>query len=113
MKSKKTALILTFVGGWFGLHKFYYGEIRKGLLYALFSWTFIPFILAMIHLIQLLKTSDNKFQDKRSTSVSVQEPSEFKKPENLGDVVSGMKDIWKDPAARRKILKKTFFKFLS
>lgn len=33
-KSKKKALQLCALGGWFGLHQYYVGRIGKGLLYT-------------------------------------------------------------------------------
>lgn len=33
-KSKKKALIYCILGGWFGLHQYYVGNIGKGLLYS-------------------------------------------------------------------------------
>lgn len=33
-KNKDTALIMCILGGWFGLHQYYVGNIKKGLLYT-------------------------------------------------------------------------------
>lgn len=35
-KNKDTALIMCILGGWFGLHQYYVGNIKKGLLYIYF-----------------------------------------------------------------------------
>jgi TM2 domain-containing membrane protein YozV len=60
-KDKTIAIILTLFFGAFGIHKFYLGRIKAGVLYLLFSWTFIPFLLALIDLIILLTYSKQKF----------------------------------------------------
>lgn len=52
------ALLAFFLGG-FGAHKFYSKKIGKGILYLIFSWTFIPGIIAFIEfIIALTKTPD-------------------------------------------------------
>lgn len=52
-------LLALFLGG-IGLHKFYAGKIGVGILYLVFSWTFIPAFIALIDLIiALCKKSDN------------------------------------------------------
>lgn len=57
------ALFAFFLGG-FGAHKFYLGKIWMGVLYLIFSWTFIPTIIAFIEGILLLIMSDSDFQKK-------------------------------------------------
>lgn len=59
------ALFAFFLGG-FGAHKFYLGKIWVGVLYLIFSWTFIPTIIAFIEGILLLIMSDSDFQKKYS-----------------------------------------------
>ena len=61
MKNKYVAIILTFFVGGFGFHKFYLGEKVAGILYLLFSWTFIPSILAIFDFIGLLLISETNF----------------------------------------------------
>jgi TM2 domain-containing membrane protein YozV len=61
MKNKYLAILLAFFGGGFGIHKFYLGEKVAGILYLLFSWTFIPSILAIFDFIGLLLISETKF----------------------------------------------------
>lgn len=63
-KDKTIAIILTLVFGAFGIHKFYLGKIKAGVLYLLFSWTFVPLLLALIDLIVLLTYSKQKFGKK-------------------------------------------------
>ncbi len=45
-----TVMLLTFILGGFGAHKFYFGENKKGILYLMFCWTFIPSIIACCEL---------------------------------------------------------------
>jgi len=47
-KSVSTYALLAFFLGGFGAHKFYFGQIGIGVLYAIFIWTFIPSIVALI-----------------------------------------------------------------
>lgn len=63
-KNKIVAGILALFLGDIGIHKFYLGQIGKGILYILFCWTIIPAILALIEGIQILCMSDEKFQQK-------------------------------------------------
>jgi|GEM_PF-5168737 len=115
MKSRSTAIVITLLGGWIGCHKFYYGKTGAGFLYFLFWWTSIPFFLSLIHLGQLFSMDEAKFQamlDGQEITVKEKDPAMTKEPENLRDVYEGMKATWKDPASRRKILKKTFFKHI-
>ena len=57
--NKIAYVLLAFFLGGFGGHKFYSGKIGTGILYLIFSWTFIPSMIAFIEfLIALTKTSD-------------------------------------------------------
>jgi TM2 domain-containing membrane protein YozV/Tfp pilus assembly major pilin PilA len=49
--SKARLLLLTFFLGGVGAHKFYLGQWVQGLLYALFCWTLIPGVVALIEFI--------------------------------------------------------------
>ena len=61
MKDKLTAgLLAIFVGG-LGIHKFYLGDSKKGVLYICLCWTGVPGILATIDGIKLLTMSDEEF----------------------------------------------------
>jgi TM2 domain-containing membrane protein YozV len=61
MKNRIAAALLAFFLGSLGIHKFYLGKNVEGVLYLLFSWTFIPAILALFDFIGLLITSDEVF----------------------------------------------------
>lgn len=57
-KSKKTALILCAVGGFFGLHQYYVGKIGTGLLY-----TFTGGLFLIGWLLDLIKIATGSFKD--------------------------------------------------
>ncbi len=61
-KSKMVAGLLAILLGGFGIHKFYLGDTKKGILYLFFSWSYIPFILSFIEGIQILCESDKNFK---------------------------------------------------
>jgi TM2 domain-containing membrane protein YozV len=63
-KDKTIAIIISLVFGAFGLHKFYLGKIKSGVLYLLFSWSFVPLLLALFDLVILLAQSQQKFHKK-------------------------------------------------
>ena len=61
MKNRIVATILALLLGGIGLHKFYLNDNKKGILYFLFSWTFIPYFFGLIDAIILLLMSDEAF----------------------------------------------------
>ncbi|MEG4517092.1 MULTISPECIES: NINE protein [unclassified Microcoleus] len=61
-KDKSVAVLLALLVGPFGIHKFYLGNNLAGVLYFLFSWTFIPFVLGFFDFIGLLLMSEQAFQ---------------------------------------------------
>jgi len=69
MKNKWVAAILAWFLGWIGVHKFYLGENTAGVIYFLFSWTFIPAVFAMFDFIGLLITSEENFNRKYNQSL--------------------------------------------
>ncbi|KOR34660.1 MULTISPECIES: NINE protein [Planktothricoides] len=69
MKNKWVAALLAFFLGGIGIHKFYLGNNVAGLLYFLFSWTFIPAILAIFDFIGLVLTSEEAFNRKYNWSM--------------------------------------------
>jgi len=64
MKNKVTAGILAIFFGWLGVHRFYLGQIGRGVLYLIFSFTMIPLLIGFIDGIVLL-TQDKETFDKR------------------------------------------------
>lgn len=58
--NKLVYCILAFFLGGIGIHKFYAGRTGSGIAYLLFSWTFIPGIIAFIEfIVGLTKKADN------------------------------------------------------
>lgn len=64
MKNKNVAAILAFFGGFFGLHRFYLGQIGLGVLYALLFVTGISFILGILDGIIFLTMDQQVFDAK-------------------------------------------------
>ena len=60
-KSKTAAGILAIFLGGVGVHKFYLGKPKLGLLYLIFCWTYVPVIIGIIEGIIYLSSSDEKF----------------------------------------------------
>ena len=59
--NKTIYCLLAFLLGGIGLHKFYEGKVFTGILYFVFSWTFIPAIFALVDFFAaLFKSSDKK-----------------------------------------------------
>lgn len=70
MKDKNTAALLAFFLGWAGAHKFYLGQIGSGIVYFLFSWTGIPWFVAIIEFIMLALMDQDEF-DRRFNGARV------------------------------------------
>ena len=60
-KSRGAAIILAFLLGGVGAHKFYLGRSGWGVIYLLFCWTFIPGIVAFIEGIMYALGSEEAF----------------------------------------------------
>ena len=52
--------LLAILMGSCGLHKFYGGKVGQGILYILFSWTFIPLIISIIEGIIALQALEDE-----------------------------------------------------
>jgi len=63
-KSRSAAVLLAILLGGIGIHKFYLNKPGWGVVYILFSWTFIPAILGVLEGLAYLFTSDEEFQKK-------------------------------------------------
>lgn len=61
-RSKLAASLLALFFGGLGIHKFYLGNTKSGILYLLFSWTLIPMFLGWIDAFRYLFESDNSFR---------------------------------------------------
>ena len=51
-KNRVVAIALAFFLGGFGIHRFYIGDTKGGVLMFLFCWTFIPAIVALVDIIR-------------------------------------------------------------
>ncbi len=60
-KNKYVAAALAIVFGDLGVHKFYLGERGAGFVYALFCWTFVPWIFALFEAIEYFSMSKVTF----------------------------------------------------
>lgn len=65
-RSRFIAVLLAFLLGDIGIHKFYLGQPGWGILYLLFAWTGIPFVIGVIEGIMYLSMSDKAFEAKFS-----------------------------------------------
>jgi len=70
MKDKNLAAILALFMGGIGVHKFYLGKIGAGILYLIFSFTFIPALLGMIDFFVLALMDKDEF-DRRHNGANM------------------------------------------
>lgn len=68
-KSKSTALIIALFIGGFGVHRFYLNQPVLGILYLLFSWTFIPLVISIIDIFAFIFMSEKTFNRKYNSHV--------------------------------------------
>lgn len=64
MKNRTYAILWAFFLGHFGAHKFYLNQPGRGILYAIFFWTGIPSILALIAVVHFLIMGESGFNDR-------------------------------------------------
>ncbi len=60
-KNRIVAAVFAFLFGIFGIHWFYLGRNKYGIISIIFFWTFIPFIISCLHGVKLLLMSDEDF----------------------------------------------------
>jgi len=77
-KNRKEAGILAIVLGGLGIHKFYLGKYGKGLIYAAFSWSFIPALISIAEGIHFLTESDEQFEEELSPKPRTPKPAKAK-----------------------------------
>lgn len=63
-RSKIIAAILAVIFGGAGIHKFYLGKVGQGIIYIIFSWTFIPLVIGVIEGLIYLLMSEQEFNKK-------------------------------------------------
>jgi len=68
-KSRVIAGVFALLLGGIGIHKFYLDKVGLGLVYILFSWTFIPLIVGVIEGIIYLVQDDVTFSQKQGVAV--------------------------------------------
>ena len=56
-----TAGVFALLLGGFGIHKFYLGETRTGMIYFAFFWTLVPTVLGLVDGAYLLSMDDAEF----------------------------------------------------
>lgn len=74
MKDKNVAAILALFAGSIGVHKFYLGRIGAGVLYLIFSFTFIPALLGLIDFFVLALMDKDEFDRRHNGSNMLQPP---------------------------------------
>ncbi len=60
-KDRTTAIVLAFLLGGIGAHRFYLGSPGWGIAYLLFSWTFVPAVIALIEGFVYVSKSNEDF----------------------------------------------------
>lgn len=60
-KNRFVAAALAWFGGFIVLHKFYIGQTKRGIKYALFFWTGIPWVISLGHAIHYLIMGKEEF----------------------------------------------------
>ena len=62
--SKTLIGVLAILFGAYGIHHFFLGHIKRGVLYILFCWTLVPTVLSIAEGIHILCMSEEQFQRK-------------------------------------------------
>ena len=68
-RNRVVAFLLTLFLGGFGAHRYYLGEIKIGILYTLFVWTFIPAVVALVELFLILGRTD-RYNERMAAEVA-------------------------------------------
>lgn len=59
-------MVLAFLFGGFGVHRFYVGQAGYGIVFLLFSWTFIPAIIAIVDIFRYARMNQEQFAERYS-----------------------------------------------
>jgi TM2 domain-containing membrane protein YozV len=74
MKNRTIAGLLGIFLGAFGVHHFYLGNHKKGILYAVMCWTMLPRLASFIEAISYFRMSDEAFNRKYNTNYLASKP---------------------------------------
>lgn len=74
MKNKNVAALLAFVAGYFGIHRFYLGQVGLGIFYCLLSITGLSVILGILDGIIFLTMDEEVFDAKYNSRRRYQRP---------------------------------------
>lgn len=74
MKDKTTVGLLALFLGGLGVHRFYLGQTKLGILYLLFCWTYIPLLMGIIDGLLILIRSDEDFNSKYNPNSQYENP---------------------------------------
>ena len=61
MKNRGIAIVLALFLGGIGIHRFYLGQIGRGILMVLFCWTLIPALIAIVDFIRYWAMGEDEF----------------------------------------------------
>ncbi len=75
-KQRRTAALLAFVLGAFGVHRFYLEEHGRGVAYAVFFWTFVPLLLSVRDGLRYLTMEEGRFDAAYNTAGLILRPHE-------------------------------------
>lgn len=89
MKNKNAAALLALFGGFFGLHRFYLGQVGLGILYAILMFTGISVILGILDSILFFTMNPDVFDAKYNRNFQRRRPmydrrreTDFERPES-------------------------------
>ena len=68
-KNPTLAVVLALFLGGLGIHKFYLGQVGMGILYLLFSWTFIPSLVAFVEAF-FISGQVGKYNEKKAIEIA-------------------------------------------
>lgn len=83
MREKYIAILLAFFLGGFGLHRFYLGQPKRGLLYLVFFWTLIPFLVSLLDAFFLFLKEREAFDLQYNSEYYLEDPEQFSLEEKL------------------------------
>lgn len=85
-KNKYQAVLLCYLLGWLGVHRFYLGQKGLGMVYLVFSWTLIPLFFSFFETFFFLFMTEEEF-DRRYNMSRMLPPG---RPEPLQMTYTGM-----------------------